>query len=174
MSVARVVSCGVVLVNAGRVFTCRATGTARWDLPKGVLDPGETPRQAAVREAWEECGLQLDAETLHDLGELAYLPGKRLHLFGLHAVADAFDPARCLCRTFFEQRHTHRLVPEADAFAWKAVAERDAWGGKGLARVLGGLDWPALEALPVTSRIEVDGTPLSGVRYEAPVVRIQK
>lgn len=27
-----------------------------WDLPKGKIDPGETPEEAAVREVREECG----------------------------------------------------------------------------------------------------------------------
>lgn len=31
----------------------------RWDLPKGKLDPGETYREAAVREVQEETGLNL-------------------------------------------------------------------------------------------------------------------
>lgn len=30
----------------------------KWDLPKGKLDPGETPEQAAVRECHEECGIE--------------------------------------------------------------------------------------------------------------------
>ncbi len=30
----------------------------RWDLPKGKVEPGETPAQAAVREVREECGLK--------------------------------------------------------------------------------------------------------------------
>ncbi len=30
---------------------------ASWDLPKGKIDPGETPEQAAVREVQEETGL---------------------------------------------------------------------------------------------------------------------
>lgn len=29
----------------------------RWDLPKGHADPGETPRQTAIRELCEETGL---------------------------------------------------------------------------------------------------------------------
>ncbi|MBX7181692.1 MAG: NUDIX domain-containing protein [Bacteroidia bacterium] len=28
-----------------------------WDLPKGKIDKGEKPEQAALREVWEECGL---------------------------------------------------------------------------------------------------------------------
>ena len=31
----------------------------KWDLPKGKLEPGETPVQAAVREVREETGLQI-------------------------------------------------------------------------------------------------------------------
>jgi bis(5'-nucleosidyl)-tetraphosphatase len=31
----------------------------RWDLPKGNLDPGETKKQAALRELTEETGLEL-------------------------------------------------------------------------------------------------------------------
>jgi 8-oxo-dGTP pyrophosphatase MutT (NUDIX family) len=30
----------------------------KWDLPKGKLEKGETPRQAAIREVEEECGLK--------------------------------------------------------------------------------------------------------------------
>lgn len=35
-----------------------------WDLPKGKLDPGETPAEAAVREVAEEVGIALDSLTL--------------------------------------------------------------------------------------------------------------
>lgn len=37
----------------------------KWDLPKGKIDPGETPEQAAVRECMEECaisGLHIERE----------------------------------------------------------------------------------------------------------------
>jgi 8-oxo-dGTP pyrophosphatase MutT (NUDIX family) len=41
-----------------------------WLFPKGHIDPGETPEQAAVREVKEECGLS--AEIIGPLGETNY------------------------------------------------------------------------------------------------------
>ena len=152
-----VVSCGVIVLDTQRrVFACHATGTARWDLPKGLADPGEPPRDAAVREAWEEAGLRLEPGALADLGEFAYLSGKRLHLFALRVADGAFDVADCRCRSFFDHHRTGAPTPEADAYAWKALADVDAWAGKGLVKVLGRIDWAALDALPETARVDVD------------------
>lgn len=30
----------------------------RWIFPKGIVDPGETPEQSGLKEAWEEAGLR--------------------------------------------------------------------------------------------------------------------
>ena len=154
---ARTTSCGVVLAN-GRceIFVCHATGMTRWDLPKGVADAGEDPRDAAVREAWEEAGLRLPADALVDLGEFAYLPGKRLHLFALHVADDAIDLSRCRCRSFFPHHRTGLDTPEADAWAWKPRDDLASWCGKNMTRVLNAIDRAAIAALPVVTRIDVD------------------
>lgn len=34
-----------------------ATGSGNWIFPKGIVDPGETVEQAALKEAFEEAGL---------------------------------------------------------------------------------------------------------------------
>lgn len=41
----------------GRVLLARHVEGNRWLLPGGGIEPGETPADAAVREAWEETGL---------------------------------------------------------------------------------------------------------------------
>jgi len=42
---------------AGRVLLARHVEGNRWLLPGGGVEPGETPADGAVREAWEETGL---------------------------------------------------------------------------------------------------------------------
>ena len=151
------VSCGVVLANRrGEIFVCHTTGMSRWDLPKGVADAGEDPRDAAVREAWEEAGLRLPVDALVDLGEFAYLPAKRLHLFALRVADDAVDVSRCRCRSFFVHHRTGLDTPEADAWAWKPRGDLASWCGKNMTRVLGSIDWAAIDALPELAHVEVD------------------
>ena len=126
-------SCGVLILNRCRrsdgdgagaeLLLCRATGTARWDIPKGLAEGAESEREAAARETLEETGVELDCAQLIDLGRFAYLRDKDLHLF---AVCREVDIARCVCTSHFRDARG-RLRPEMDAFAWvpfDAVAAR--------------------------------------------------
>jgi len=52
---------GIMLLDrAGKVFVGRRidmpAGLAAWQMPQGGIDPGESPRQAAIRELKEEVG----------------------------------------------------------------------------------------------------------------------
>ena len=49
---------GIMLLDrAGRVFVGRRIDTPEaWQMPQGGIDPGESPRQAALRELEEETG----------------------------------------------------------------------------------------------------------------------
>ena len=54
---------GVMLVNAeGSVFTGQRLDrdTDAWQMPQGGIDEGETPREAGIRELWEETGVTED------------------------------------------------------------------------------------------------------------------
>jgi 8-oxo-dGTP pyrophosphatase MutT (NUDIX family) len=47
----------VIPVFEGRVCLVTSRNGRRWVLPKGRIDPGHTPEQAALIEAWEEAGI---------------------------------------------------------------------------------------------------------------------
>lgn len=54
---------GVMLVNAdNQVFVGqrRDNQTQAWQMPQGGIDPGEDPRDAALRELWEETGVSAE------------------------------------------------------------------------------------------------------------------
>ena len=44
----------------------------RWQLPKGIVDPGETPEMTAVREVREEAGVETDLLALIETVEYWY------------------------------------------------------------------------------------------------------
>lgn len=76
-----IVVAAVALVRDEHVLTVRKRGTERFMLVGGKLEPGESPRDAALRETYEEVGLRIGAATL--LGEFhsaaANEPGHTLH-----------------------------------------------------------------------------------------------
>jgi 8-oxo-dGTP pyrophosphatase MutT (NUDIX family) len=43
----------------GRVLLCETQFKADWELPGGIVEPYETPRQGAIREVTEELGIEL-------------------------------------------------------------------------------------------------------------------
>ncbi|TWG98990.1 uridine kinase, partial [Nocardioides sp. J9] len=75
-----IVVAAVALVRDGAVLTVRKRGTSRFMLVGGKLEPGEDARDAAVREAREEVGLELaDVELLGEyVSDAANEPGHRL------------------------------------------------------------------------------------------------
>jgi 8-oxo-dGTP pyrophosphatase MutT (NUDIX family) len=53
------VTAAFCLVRDGRLLTVRKTGSSRFMLPGGKIDPGESAREAAVREVMEEVGVDV-------------------------------------------------------------------------------------------------------------------
>ncbi len=132
---ARLLSCGTVLLGPqGELLLCHVTGLGHWDLPKGGIDAGETPLQAALRETREETGLRLDADALLDLGRHAYTPRKDLHLFA--ALLPRVDIAGLHCDSFFTDRRTGRRRPEMDGFGWFDLGRLPSLGTAQMAELL--------------------------------------
>lgn len=58
----------VVIAFVGdRIVLCRHRDRLTWETPGGHIERGEAPREAAVRELYEEAGIT--ARTLSDLGD---------------------------------------------------------------------------------------------------------
>lgn len=131
------VSCGVLLFNEKReLFVAHVTGQDWWDIPKGLLDEGEAPLYAALREAREEAGLVLQEDALHDLGLQPYLPNKDLYLFTTIWPYATLDLVFCRCSSFFECKKTGLERPEVDAYQWIPIDSIPDYGGKYLTKLL--------------------------------------
>ncbi|SFN15206.1 ADP-ribose pyrophosphatase YjhB, NUDIX family [Pseudonocardia ammonioxydans] len=55
-----VVAVVVVVLDGDRVLMIQRTDNGRWALPGGGQELGESVRDAAVRETWEETGLHIE------------------------------------------------------------------------------------------------------------------
>ncbi len=65
-------------------------GTMKWSLPKGHIEPGETPEQAAEREIREETGIE--GRVLAPLGTIDFwfmLEAQRVHKTVHHFLLEA-------------------------------------------------------------------------------------
>jgi len=125
---------GVLILNASaELLLCHATGTRHWDIPKGMAEAGESAVDTALREAREECGLELEPAALHAVGHFSYRPDKDLELQAV--LIERIDPKSCVCASTFVDRFG-RVRPEMDDFRWTPFADVGAYCAKNMALVL--------------------------------------
>jgi putative (di)nucleoside polyphosphate hydrolase len=141
-------SCGVIVTDGERLLLGHATRSPRWDIPKGLIEEGESEAEAAARELQEETGLSVAAAALIPLGTHAYLRDKDLVLFAWFP-AQMPDPATLRCASTFALPDG-RVLPEIDRFAILAWPEAMQRVGKNLARILS----------PLSTRIASPHVPL--------------
>ena len=129
----KAISCGVLVTDGARLLLGHATRSPRWDIPKGLAEPGERPIAAARRELFEETGLDAPEGELRPVGGFAYRPGKDLALFAwVPAVMP--EPASLVCVSCFLWKGTP--LPEFDRFGLFNKDEALLLVGKNMARVL--------------------------------------
>lgn len=86
-----------LLVHPGGPFFARKDDGA-WTIPKGLVDPGETPLEAAMREFTEETGFAAPPDdALVPLGEIRQKGGKRVSAW---AFLGDCDPKALKSETF--------------------------------------------------------------------------
>lgn len=112
----------VLLVKPGGPFW-RNKHEGAWMIPKGVIEPGEAPSEAALREFEEETGMRLTAVPF-PLATIRQAGGKVVDAF---AIEGDLDPAAIRSNEFEIEwpprsgkleRH-----PEASEARWMSLAE---------------------------------------------------
>ena len=135
-------SCGTLIVNpAGQLLLCHVTDTAKWDIPKGMQDPGESTLEAAMRELREEAGIGFAPGRFSDLGRFDYRPDKRLHLYLVRADLELASLEHLACSSFFPHPASGAATPEVDGYRWAARSEVAKLCWPRMAQRLLGLDW---------------------------------
>jgi predicted NUDIX family NTP pyrophosphohydrolase len=108
----------VLLVHPGGPFWARRNEGA-WSIPKGEIEPGETPLAVARREFEEELGASPPDEELTPLGTIRQAGGKVVHAWTVHGDLEI---ARVKSATFSMEwpPRSGRVqeFPEVDRAAW--------------------------------------------------------
>ncbi len=89
------VSAVVLTDGDGRVLLVRKRGTSALFNPGGKPEPGESPAECAVREVFEELGVELDPGSLIPLGRLRAPAANEA---GAVVIADVFQAPEPLSR----------------------------------------------------------------------------
>jgi 8-oxo-dGTP diphosphatase len=109
-------SAGVLIHDGqGRLLILKPTYKKGWTIPGGQIDPGESPWDAARREAHEECGLTVDHGRLVCVDfrpARAERPGGLRFLFDCGAIDAAAQASIALQEDEIED---HRFAELADA-----------------------------------------------------------
>jgi 8-oxo-dGTP pyrophosphatase MutT (NUDIX family) len=133
---AKTTSCGVIVTDGERLLLGHATRSPRWDIPKGIAEPGESLAAAAARELDEETGLSVPETALRPLGVFPYRRDKDLALF-CWTPPQLPDPRTLVCTSHFSLNG--KMLPEFDRFGLFTHDEALARVGKGLAQLLAGI-----------------------------------
>lgn len=64
-------SAGGIVFNNGKVLLTKHSQNKHWSFPKGLIDPGQTSEEAALREVKEEGGVE--AEVIDKVGYSKYI-----------------------------------------------------------------------------------------------------
>jgi predicted NUDIX family NTP pyrophosphohydrolase len=112
----------VLLIKPGGPFW-RAKDEGAWMIPKGAIEPGEPPSDAAVREFGEEIGVPLQVVPF-PLCRIKQAGGKIVEVF---AAEGDLDPATIASNSFEMEWPPRsgemRSFPEAEEARWMTMSE---------------------------------------------------
>ena len=112
----------VLLIKPGGPFW-RNKDAGAWMIPKGVIEPGEAPAEAALREFEEETGTRLDAVPF-PLATIRQSGGKIVEAFAVEGDLDAGSIQSIEFEMEWPPKSGQRQsFPEAKEARWMAIEE---------------------------------------------------
>lgn len=117
----------IVIINkSGDILGCHGYKKPQlegYDFPKGQNEPGESDRDAALRELHEEAGIDLEfPETLIDCGIHRHNSTKNIHIF-LYQVHEFPNLLTLRCTSYFTDSNGC-MCPEIDGYRIISKSER--------------------------------------------------
>jgi len=110
----------VLLIKPGGPFW-RNKDAGAWMIPKGVIEPGEAPAEAALREFEEETGTRLDAVPF-PLATIRQSGGKIVEAFAVEGDLDAGSIQSIEFEMEWPPKSGQRQrFPEAEEARWMAI-----------------------------------------------------
>ena len=115
----------VLLIKPGGPFW-RGKDVGAWMIPKGMVEPGEVPAEAALREFEEETGTRLDAIPF-PLATVRQSGGKMVEAFGVEGDLDAAAVRSNMFELEWPPRSGRRQhFPEVEDARWMTLTEARA------------------------------------------------
>ena len=79
-------------IKTGKLLICKASGNyGGWSIPKGMAEEGESPTETAVRELWEETGIDVNSlkiSLIVELDPVMYKTRKKILKSFLYIIED--------------------------------------------------------------------------------------
>ena len=145
----RVIAQGLVRNSSGAILLCELAYKRDWDLPGGVVDPGESPAACLVREIREELAVEVELTRLVAVNWLKPWLGWADAVLFVFEVAPVGDDLL---------ERVHLLERELRAAHWVTASDADQHVAPYNARMLGSL---AASTSSTTLLLE-DGLPVTG------------
>jgi predicted NUDIX family NTP pyrophosphohydrolase len=112
-----------------------------WSIPKGELDPGEKPLEAALREFREETGMEPPHEDLLNLGEFQQSSKKKILIWASEGDLDPEALVSNRCEIEWPPRSGRTIeIPEVDRAEWCDIPTASDRVIKGQVQVLEALE----------------------------------
>jgi 8-oxo-dGTP pyrophosphatase MutT (NUDIX family) len=110
-------------IGAPRIVLVTSRETRRWVIPKGWIEPGELPHRSAAREAFEEAGIEGEADP-DPIGSFGYTKRKaRGVLLPCEVLVYRLRVTRLLADWPERSERERRLVTPAEAAEMVAEPE---------------------------------------------------